>query len=58
MIGLIKKIFAGSPKTDFASLIAEGALILDVRTRNEYAGGHIKNSVNIPLNDLPNQLKN
>jgi len=57
MIELIKKIFGKSPKTDFASLIEEGALIIDVRTRSEYAGGHLKNSLNIPLNELSDHLK-
>ncbi|HLK29695.1 MAG TPA: rhodanese-like domain-containing protein [Puia sp.] len=57
MIELIKRIFGKSPKTDFASLIEKGALIVDVRSGNEYAAGHLKNSVNIPLNELPNQLK-
>jgi rhodanese-related sulfurtransferase len=29
-----------------------GAQLIDVRTRGEYASGHIKGSVNIPLNEL------
>jgi phage shock protein E len=57
MITLLKKLFGKTSSPDFSTLIAEGALILDVRTRNEYAGGHLKNSMNIPLNELPAQLK-
>ncbi|SRR5579871_2165031 len=57
MIELIKKMFRKSPKVDFATVIANGALILDVRSKSEYAGGHIKDSMNIPLNELPAQLK-
>ena len=57
MIGLIKKIFSKSAGTNFAELIADGAVIIDVRAKGEYAGGHVKNSVNIPLNELPEQLK-
>jgi rhodanese-related sulfurtransferase len=56
MIGLFKKLFGGAPKADLGKLIAEGAIILDVRSTGEYAGGHIKNSVNIPLNALQSQL--
>lgn len=29
-----------------------GALLLDVRTREEYAGRHVANSVNVPLDEL------
>src|SRR5271154_2811142 len=57
MIELIKKIFAKTPKTDFKALISDGAIIVDVRSKSEFGSGHIKNSVNIPLNKLPNQLK-
>lgn len=31
-------------------------LLLDVRTTGEYAEGHLENSVNIALNELPSQL--
>lgn len=44
------------PKTDYKQLIADGAIIIDVRTKGEYAGGHIKGSVNIPLNTLAGNL--
>lgn len=30
----------------------EGAVLLDVRTREEYAGAHIPGSLNIPLDEL------
>lgn len=33
-------------------LVANGAIILDVRTNTEFKMGHIKNSVNIPLSHL------
>lgn len=29
-----------------------GAIVLDVRTKSEFANGHIENSVNIPLSKL------
>lgn len=56
MIEAIKKLFGMGPKTDYNQLIKEGALILDVRTKGEYAGGHIKNAVNIPLDQLSSGL--
>lgn len=38
------------------ALLAKGALIIDVRTPAEYAGGHITESVNIPLDTIPGKL--
>ncbi len=52
MISAIKNMLGLGPKTDYKQLIADGAIIIDVRTKGEYAGGHIKGSVNIPLNTL------
>ena len=34
----------------------KGAFILDVRTSQEYLGGHIIGSINIPLNELANRM--
>lgn len=31
---------------------SDGAVLLDVRTEEEYNGGHIENSVNIPLDRI------
>ncbi|MBS1526348.1 MAG: rhodanese-like domain-containing protein [Bacteroidetes bacterium] len=56
MFEAIKKLFGTSPKTDLGKLIAEGAQIIDVRTPAEYASGHIKGSVNIPLSTLESRL--
>lgn len=30
--------------------------VLDVRTRQEFMGGHVAGSTNIPLNELPTRL--
>ncbi|MBS1490235.1 MAG: rhodanese-like domain-containing protein [Bacteroidetes bacterium] len=56
MIETIKKALGMSPSADYAQLVKEGAVILDVRTKGEYAGGHIKNSVNISVDQLQNNL--
>jgi rhodanese-related sulfurtransferase len=37
------------PKTDYSELVKQGAIILDVRSKGEFVGGHIKGSINIPL---------
>ncbi len=36
--------------------IDNGALIVDVRTPEEFAAGHYKNSINIPLGELESKI--
>lgn len=55
MINLIKNLFKRE-KTDFTSLIREGAVIIDVRTAGEFREGHIPGSRNIPLDNIQNRL--
>jgi len=56
MIEKIKKLFGIGPKVDLGEIIANGAVIVDVRTTGEYAGGNIKGSMNIPLATLSSQM--
>lgn len=56
MIRLIKKLFGAGPKTDYKLLLQNGAQIVDVRTKDEFQSGHIRGSVNMPLNNLNNQI--
>lgn len=51
MISLFRKIFNTKP-TDLSDLIQHGALIVDVRSSSEFASGHAKNAVNIPLEKI------
>lgn len=55
MLDAIKNLF-GMDKTDYADLVKQGAVIVDVRSKSEYAGGHIKNSINIPVDQLEKNL--
>ena len=55
MFEAIKNLFK-SEKTDFAQLVADGAIILDVRSAGEFASGHIEGSINIPVNKLADNL--
>ncbi len=56
MIEILKKLFNSEPKPEFSELLKNNGIIVDVRTKNEYATGHIKGSRNIPLNSLTNNL--
>ncbi len=56
MLDLVKKILGIGPAPDYAQLVKEGAVILDVRTKGEYSGGHIKGSINISVDQLKSNL--
>lgn len=56
MLSFIKKILGFGPPVNYAQLVADGAIIVDVRSKGEYASGHIKGSINIPLDSLSNNL--
>lgn len=45
--------------TDLAhhrQLVAQGALLLDVRTPGEFHQGHLAHAVNVPIQELPARL--
>ena len=56
MLSAIKNLLGFGPKTDYAELVKQGAIILDVRSKGEYNGGHIKGSINIPVDQLTKNL--
>lgn len=49
MMNTLKNLFGMGPTVDFPELIKQGAIVLDVRSKGEYQGGHIKGSINIPV---------
>ena len=53
---MLKQLFGLGEKVDTTSLIANGALIIDVRTKGEFASGHKKGAINIPLDALAQKL--
>jgi rhodanese-related sulfurtransferase len=56
MIQFIKNLLGLGPKVDIQGLIANGAKIIDVRTPAEYKDGHVKGSINLPLQTLGSQM--
>jgi rhodanese-related sulfurtransferase len=56
MTNIFKKLFGFGPQIDYAELVKQGAIIIDVRSAGEFAGGHIKGSINIPVDKLINDL--
>lgn len=56
MLDTLKQLFGFGPSVDYAQLVKQGAIILDVRSKGEYAGGHIKGSINISVDTLSSNL--
>ena len=56
MINTLKSLFGFGPKADYAELVKQGAIILDIRSKGEYQGGHIKGSINISVDSLSSNL--
>jgi phage shock protein E len=54
-MNLFRLIFG--EKINFQEVISNGATILDVRTKLEYQSGHLKNSINIPIDNLTQNIK-
>lgn len=43
----------GNKNASIEEYLKDGAIVLDVRSVDEYKSGHVKNSKNIPLHVLP-----
>ena len=42
---------------ELKQFVADGALLIDVRSPQEYATQHLQEAINIPINDLENHLQ-
>jgi rhodanese-related sulfurtransferase len=54
-MNIFKMIFG--EKVNLQEVISGGAVILDVRSKGEYQAGHLKNSINIPVDTLEQNIK-
>lgn len=50
--------FASTNNAALEQKIKSGdAVVIDVRTRGEYMGGHVADSINIPLDEIPQNIQ-
>ncbi|MDN3677653.1 rhodanese-like domain-containing protein [Flavobacterium paronense] len=55
MFGILKNMFS-KEDNNLSQKINDEAFLVDVRSSAEFAQGHVKGSVNIPLDQIPNLL--
>jgi phage shock protein E len=56
-MSFLSKLFTSNSNTvSIADLLNQGAVIVDVRTKAEFNGAHLKNSINLPLDSLNRNL--
>ena len=56
-MNFLKKLFGmGEDSKKISELLAGGAIVIDVRSNGEFAGGHYKGSKNIPLDQLSSHV--
>ena len=55
-MGLFDFLGFGNKSNSIQEFKDKGAVIIDVRSQVEFAGGHIKGAKNIPLNEIRNKI--
>lgn len=56
-MGLLSRLGLVGKSESVKDFMDKGAIIIDVRTPEEFQGDHIKGSKNIPLNSIENQIE-
>lgn len=55
-MGLLGFLCFGDKSDSIREFVTKGAVIIDVRSVGEFAGGHIKGAKNIPLNTIESKI--
>ena len=56
-MGVLSWLGLGNKSEEIKKFMANGAVIIDVRTVGEFKEGHIKNSKNIPLHEISSKIE-
>ena len=51
-MGFFQKLFGSGNKEALKDMLAKGALLIDVRSKDEFNAGHAPRAINIPLQML------
>ena len=56
-MSFLSNLFGNKNTVNLKDIIDQGAFLVDVREKTEFAGGSAKGAVNIPLGTIQNQLQ-
>ncbi len=56
LLTLFGTLLARPPSDGLRNLVANGATLVDVRTTEEFAAGHLRGAVNLPVAELRDRL--
>lgn len=54
---MLSKFFGKKEEIDYKEMVKNGAIILDVRSKEEFDEGHIEVAINMPIDELPVHYK-
>ena len=55
-MGLFSMLGLGGKSESVKEFMEKGAVVIDVRSREEFETGHIKGSINVPLNIISSKI--
>ena len=55
-MGILDFLGLGNKTNEVQEYVQKGAIILDVRTPEEFASGSVKGAINIPLDEVENRI--
>lgn len=56
MFNFFNQLMGGGEQADLKPIKEAGAVLIDVRTPGEFASGHAKGSINIPLGEIARRV--
>lgn len=56
MFEFLKNMLSNNSNDDLKKIVKEGAFLVDVRSPDEFKSGHVKGSVNVPLDQIGKQI--
>ncbi|MEZ0486727.1 rhodanese-like domain-containing protein [Fibrella aquatica] len=56
MLNFLRTVFGSTGNNKLKQVLAQGAVVIDVRSPNEFATGHARGAVNIPLDQLKSKV--